>query len=165
MRRYFNGELQKIYYEGSAINSAFNKIDIYEKKEAELQEKKQRGDFVDDVHFKNALAEVEKAKETAQKAVNEIEKKKQKAANEPDAVVSQLITRIEKERKEREPVKRNRSVKKTQQQSLTNRRVDKLSAYNKNERKLISKIFGIIITATDEKTAEMIIRKIEDGLQ
>lgn len=165
MRRYFNGELQKIYYEGSAINSAFNKIDIYEKKEAELQEKKQRGDFVDDVHFKNALAEVEKAKETAKKAANEIEKKKQKAANEPDAVVSQLITRIEKERKQREPVKKNKSVKKPQQQSLTNRRVDKLSAYNKNERKLISKIFGIIITATDEKTAEMIIRKIEDGLQ
>ena len=44
-------------------------------------------------------------------------------------------------------------------------RVDKLSAYNRNERKLISKIFGIIVTATDEKTAEMIIKKIESGLQ
>ena len=36
--------------------------------------------------------------------------------------------------------KKNKSVKKPQQQSLTNRRVDKLSAYNKNERKLISKL-------------------------
>lgn len=45
------------------------------------------------------------------------------------------------------------------------RRTDKLSAYSKNERKLISKIFGIIITAMDEKTAETIIKKIEDELQ
>ena len=40
MRQYFNGELFKIYYEGSAINSAFSKIDSYKKKEAELREKK-----------------------------------------------------------------------------------------------------------------------------
>lgn len=165
MRKYFNGELQKIYYEGSAINSAFSKIDAYEKKEAELLEKKKHGDFVDESHFESALAEVEKAKETAQKAVNEIERKKQKAANEPETVVSQVITRIENERNQREPAKIQKPTPKAQQQSLTSRRVDKLSAYSKNERKLISKIFGIIVTATDEKTAEMIIRKIEDGLQ
>ena len=43
-------------------------------------------------------------------------------------------------------------------------RVDRLSKYNKNERKLISKIFDLIIMATDSKTADMIIAKIEDGL-
>lgn len=165
MRKYFNVELYKIYYEGSAINSAYSKIDVYEKKEAELQEKKKRGDFVDESHFKSALVEVEKAKETALKAANEIERKKQKAASEPEAVVSQVITRIEKERNQRESAKIQNSIQKTQQPSLSNRRVDKLSAYNKSERKLISKIFGIIVAATDEKTAETIIRKIEDGLQ
>ena len=44
-------------------------------------------------------------------------------------------------------------------------RADRLSQYNKNERKLISKIYSIITTATDRDTAEMIIRKIEEGLQ
>lgn len=165
MRQYFNGELSKIYYEGSAINSAFSKIDSYEKKEAELQEKKARGGFVDENHFQSALAEVEKAKETAQKAVSEIEKKKTKIENEADSVVGQVITHIEKERKEREIVKVEKSIRKKEQPDLTSRRVDKLSAYNKRERKIISKIFGIIVETTDEKTAEKIIRKIEDELQ
>lgn len=167
LRRYFNGELHKIYYEGSAINSAFSKIDSYEKKEAELEEKKRRGDFVNDSHFENALANVKKAKETAEKAAAEIEKKKWKAANNPDAVVSQVITRIENDRHKvsLEKVKSESKKQAKKQQATISPRVDKLSAYNKNERKLISKIFGIIVTATDEETAEMIIKKIEDGLQ
>lgn len=165
MRQYFNGELSKIYYEGSAINSAFSKIDSYKKKEAELQEKRARGAFVDENHFQSALAEVEKAKETAKKAANEIEKKKTKTENEPDSVVGQVITRIEKERKQREAVKVEKPIKESKKSVLTSRRVDKLSAYNKSERKLISKIFGIIVAATDEKTAEKIIQKIEDELQ
>lgn len=165
MRQYFNGELSKIYYESSAINSAFSKIDSYKKKEAELQEKKVRGDFVDKNHFHSELAEVEKAKETAKKAAKEIEKKKAKTENEPYSVVGQVITRIEKERKQRETIKVGKPVNEPKQSVLPSWRVEKLSAYNKSERKLISKIFGIILAATDEKTAEMIIRKIEDELQ
>lgn len=164
LRRYFNSELYKIYYEGSAINSAYSKIDSYEKKEAELKEKEKRGDFVNESHLENARADVERARESARKAAEDIEKRRQKAANDPDTVVSQVIARLEDERKQREssqpyipPEKKKKSPKA--------RRVDKLSAYSKNERKLISKIFGIILTATDDKTAEMIIKKIEDGLQ
>jgi len=77
MRQYFNGELSKIYHEGSAINSAFNKIDSYKKKKAELQKKRERGDFVDQNHFQEAVADVEKAKVTAEKAVKDIEKRNQ----------------------------------------------------------------------------------------
>ena len=79
-------------------------------------------------------------------------------------MIGQVITRIEKERKQRETVKVEKPVKKPKQPVLTSRRVDKLSTYNKSERKLISKIFGIIVAVTDEKTAEKIIRKIEDEL-
>lgn len=84
MRQYFNGELSKIYHEGSAINSAFNKIDSYKKKKAELQKKRERGDFVDQNHFQEAVADVEKAKVTAEKAVKDIEKKKSRTENESD---------------------------------------------------------------------------------
>jgi len=168
LRRYFNGDLYKIYYEGSAINSAYSKIDSYEKKEAELQEKKRKGDFVNDSHYESALADVERARESAQKAADDIEKKKQKAAHDSEsdsaAVVSQVISRLEKERKQRESAAPPKPPEKKRKSPET-KRVDKLSAYTKNEKKLISKIFGIILTATDDKTAEMIIRKIEDGLQ
>ena len=168
LRRYFNGELYKIYYEGSAINSAYSKIDSYEKKEAELQEKKRKGDFVNDSHYESALADVERARESAQKAADDIEKKKQKAASDSESdsavVVSQVISRLENERKQRESTNTSKSSEK-KRKSPESRRVDKLSAYSRNEKKLISKIFGIILAATDNKTAEMIISKIEDGLQ
>mgnify|MGYP002510743880 CR=1 FL=1 len=163
MRRYFNSELSKIYYEGSAINSAYSKIDSYEKKQVELQEKRAHGDFIDTSHLENALEEVKKAEEAAQKAADELEKKKQKAENNPDSVVSQVIKRIEKERQH--PVEKRKQIQNVQQHSLEQRRVDRLSAYNKRDRKLISKIFGIIVKSTDEKTAEMIIKKIEGELQ
>ena len=163
MRRYFNNELSKIYYEGSAINSAYSKIDNYEKKQAELQEKRAHRDFIDTSHLENALEEVKKAEEAAQKATDELEKKKQKAENNPDSVVSQVIKRIEEKRQQ--PVEKQKQIQNVQQHSLEQRRVDRLSAYNKRERKLISKIFGIIVKSTDEKTAEMIIQKIEDELQ
>lgn len=168
MRQYFNGGLYRIYHEASVINSAYSKIDSYEKKEAELQEKKRKGDFVNDSHYESALADVDRARESAQKAADEIEKKKQKAASDSGSdsavVVSQVISRLENERKQREPTNTSKSSEK-KRKFPESRRVDKLSAYNKNEKKLISKIFGIILTATDNKTAEMIIKKIEDGLK
>lgn len=154
------------YHEGSAINSAFNKIDSYKKKKAELQKKRERGDFVDQNHFQEAVADVEKAKVTAEKAVKDIEKKKSRTENEPDSVVGQVIAHIEKERKKQETAKVEKTIKKSKQPTLAKRRVDiTLPTYNRSERKLISKIFGIIVSATDEKTAEKIIRKIEDELQ
>ena len=41
-------------------------------------------------------------------------------------------------------------------------RTDKLSRCNNKERKLIGKIYNIIINSTDEKTAEKIINNIEE---
>ncbi|MEG1178266.1 MAG: ATP-binding protein [Hydrogenoanaerobacterium sp.] len=166
LHRYFDDDLHKIYYEGSAINSAFKKIDDYERKEAELQVKKQSSHFVNEDHLETAIADVAKAKKEAEKAKSEIEKKKQKADADANTVMTLVIKRIENEREQRPAT----MIPKTPRKSVakeTNppRRADKLSAYNKSERKLISKIFGIIVTALDEKTAETIIEKIEDGLQ
>lgn len=166
LRRYFNDELCRIYYDGSTINSAFKKIDDYEKKEADLQVKKRNGDFVNNDHLKAALANVKKAKLDAEKAKVEIERKKRKADADSNTVVSQVIKRIESEREQRPASPTLKPEPKlTKQSTNPQRRVNKLSAYNKGERKLISKIFGIIVTATDEKTAETIISKIEDELQ
>ena len=165
IRRYFNGELQNIYYEGSAINSAYSKIDSYQKKEIEISEKQLRGDYVDKQHLASARTELAKAKETADKAVADIKKKKHKAADNKNTVVSKLILRIEKEREEQAAeIPAKEKPESSQIQHQTGYRADKLSAYNKHERKLISKIYGIILSATDKKTAEMIIKKIEDNL-
>lgn len=164
IRKYFNEELGKIYKEGSAINSLFGKIDAYEKKKAEFDEKRRNRKFISKNHYNQYNSELEKAKINADKSRIEIEKKKQKADAAPNNVVSQVIARIEKDRELKEDKPNNRHDIKDNQPPST-LRVDKLSSYSKSERKLISKIFEIIASSVDEETAETIIRKIENGLQ
>ncbi|MEG0692132.1 MAG: ATP-binding protein [Oscillospiraceae bacterium] len=168
LRFYFNDELYRTYYEGSAINSAFRRIDEYEKKQIDVENKKNSGDYVDEAHFQSVLDDLEKSRVAANKAQQDIEKKKQKASSDSNEVVSKVIERLEGDRKEQQSIPERKNEVKTKvpaKGSTIIRRTDKLSAYSKNERKLISKIFAVIVSATDENTAETIIKKIEDELQ
>lgn len=167
LRIYFNEELRKIYYNGSTINAAFKKIDVAEKKEAEFKQKELAGAFVDENHHDRELKIVLEAKKDAETAQEKIEKVKEKA----NGLMQKVIKRIENERPlpavdieppiavdqpdGDEPEDPNRQI----------HRVDKLTRYSKAERKLISKIFSIITKATDSKTAEMIIGKVEEELR
>lgn len=158
LRRYFNEELHKIYYSGSTVNSAYRKIDAFKVKEAEFIEKDKKGSFVNEEHRKAEYEKVQIAKKEAEDAKKTIAREKERA----DGIFAKVIERIEKEHSQK-------SVSEMSSASLPKptrpvRRTDKLSAYSRNERKLISKIFDIIIKVTDSKTAEMIISKIEDGL-
>ncbi|AET67998.1 molecular chaperone of HSP90 family [Desulfosporosinus orientis DSM 765] len=158
LRRFFNEELQKTYYNGSTVNSAYKKIDAYKAKEAEFAEKEIKGSFVSEEHRAIEFEIVQVAKKQAADAQSKIVKTKQKA----HGIFAKVIERIEKEHPQ-DPVS---TVPSTTPPTPARqvRRTDKLSAYNKKERKLISKIFDIIVSTTDSKTAEMIISKIEDGL-
>lgn len=159
LRKYFNEELHKIYYAGSAMNSAYRKINNYEKRKAEFKEKEKTGIFVDDEHRERERDAVIESKKKAEKAQLQIEKMKSKS----DELIKKVIRRIEVER----PVA-TRKITKIAEADLseeTRHRTDKLSQYGKKERKLISKIFRIILESTDSETAENIISKIEEGLQ
>lgn len=167
IQRYFNEELSKIYYDGSAINSAYNKIDMFEKKEKEFKEKDENGVFVDEKHREEELEEINKAKLKAMEAKKEIEKKKEKAEEKGNDVVARLIDRIEDERSKNTVPKEKRTGSEQENPSIRKKnswRTDKLAAYSKKDRKLISKIFGIIMASTDKETAESIINSIEEGL-
>jgi molecular chaperone HtpG len=168
LQKYFNEELLKIYRNGSAINSAYKKIDTYEKKDAEFREKDTAGDFVDEGHRERELKDVRASEKIADNARKEIRKVKDNAAG----LLEKVIQRIEIER----PKPANKVAvppvispkddnEEPEQARMSRRRTDRLSQFNKAERKLISKIFSIITTAIDCKTAEMIISKIEEGLQ
>ncbi len=166
LRKYFNEELYKIYYNGSAINTACKKIDTYTKKEAEFKEKDTSGVFVDDEHRDRELEVVLESRKEAENAQEKIDKMKDKA----DGLMQKVIHRIEVVRPQPVftvevppimPPKNDEEPK----EPRAHRRSDRLSQYNKAERKLISKIFSIITTATDSETAEVIIKRIEDGLR
>jgi molecular chaperone HtpG len=157
LRRFFNEELHKVYYNGSAVNSAFKKISTYETKAADFTDKEQKGMFVSEEHRDSELEKVNEARKEAETAQIRIEKAKEKA----EGIMAQVIERIEKE----QPIKKPVAVPVVSKEPRKPvRRTDKLSTYNRSERKLISKIFDIIIASTDNKTSEMIISKIEDGL-
>jgi len=155
LRKYFNDELHKIYYDGSAINSAYKKIDMYGKKEVEFNKKETAGGFVDKGHRERELKIVLESKKEAETAQVRIEKMKDRA----DDLMQKVIHRIEVERP-KSPVNMppHKEVK-------LPRRTDRLTKYSRSERKLISKIFSIILTSTDSEVAERIISSIEEGLQ
>ncbi len=161
LRKYFNEELHKIYYDGSAFNSAYKKIDTYQKKEAEFKEKDATSGFVDKDHRKRDLKIVAESKKEAETAQVRIEKMKEKADNP----MHKVITRIEHDRPK--PVIRVVLPVSTDEpkEIKSTHRTDRLSQYSRPERKLISKIFSIILTETDSETAERIISKVEEGLQ
>lgn len=167
LKCYFNDELKGIYYSGSAINSAFDKIDTFVKKEAEFKKKEANGVFVDTSHREAELAEIEKAKAKAIDAKIEIERKKQKSNTQDNAIMGKLIERIEKERAQNLPIITisNSSQPNIIKENKIPWRTDKLSNYSKKERKLISKIFGIIVSIVKKEDAETIIQRIEDELQ
>jgi len=155
LKKYFNDELQKIYYAGSAINSAYNKIDSYEKKDAEFKVKETNRSFLDDAHRKRELNVVQESKKIAEAAKGTIEKTKGKAEN----LTKKVISKIEDER--------NKSVtlnESTIKKVKPSNRKNNLSKYSQNERKIISKIFRIISVTADAKTAKEIINKIEEIL-
>ena len=158
LKRFFDEELHNIYYDGSTVNSANKKIDTYKAKEAEFVEKDKKGGFVSEEHRATEYKAVQDAKKQADDAQGKIDKIKEKA----DGIFAKVIERIEKNRPQK-PVSTAVYID-SEKPSRTIRRTDKLSTYSKNERKLISKIFDIIVSATDSKTAEIIISKIEDGL-
>lgn len=162
LKKYFNDELNKIYREGSELNSAIRKIDIYEKKEAEFKEKETSGAFINNEHRQKELQVVLTAQKEAESAHAKIERMKSKAND----LMKKVIKRIEVERPRLElaaevPPSDTDSPKDIRAPYRT----EKFSKYSRSERKLISKIFELIMMATDNETAEKIINKIEEGLQ
>ncbi len=169
LRVYFS-EAHKIYHEGSEVNSAYKKIDEAERKAEDYEKKIDSGYFLDETHAQKAKEDVEKARQEAEKAKRLIEKKKNATDSESSAIVKQIINQTEKNRNieaGKESVKKPKEVADSEQHrgEIKTRRTDKLSSYSKSERKLISRIFGVIMKTVDEKTANMIIEKIEEELK
>ena len=163
LKKYFNDELKRIYYDGSAINSSYKKIESYEKKEADFCVKETAGFFVNKEHHERELNAVLVAKKVAETEQIKIERIKDKA----DPVMQQVINRIEVTRPKPAVTMTTPppDMGSPDDDTKPTRRTDRLSQYSKSERKLISKIFSIIFTATDNDNAEYIVSKIEEGPQ
>jgi len=167
LQKYFR-ELYRVYYNASKANSSFKKIDDYKEEVEQHQAKLENNDYVDAVDVSKAEEKVQTAETKARKAQEDINKLKQNSEKtEAGAVITRVIERIEKKRKEQEKPVSNTEITPVSEvvsapTPKSSNRTDKLSRCNRQERKLIGRIFNIIKNCTDEATAEMIIRKIED---
>lgn len=167
-KRYFRDALTKVYYDCSAANSSFKKMDDFQKKVEEHNRKTENNDYIDAEHITQAENKLKDAEAEAQKAKEKIDKlKTNSSSTESGSVLTRVIERIEKEReKENKPQAPPQiSVPPSstpQPASKAPKRTDKLSRCSKQERKLIGRIFSIIMKSTDEKTAESIIKNIEE---
>lgn len=170
IRCYFREALTKVYYECSNANSSFKKIDDFQKKVTEYQEKNENNDYVDEEHITQATEALKIAEEKAKEAQAKIDKLKNSSQNtDAGSILTRVLGRIEKERERDEKKEPEFKIHNTTPKAETNtqsaksmHRTDKLSRCSKQERKLISKIFSIIIKNTDEVIAENIIQKIEE---
>ena len=161
LRKFFSDELHKIYNDGSTINSAQRKISTYENKVAEFAEKDNKNAFVSDAHRETELQKIEDAQKKAEQARKNIEKVKEKTDKNPESLTSKAINIIVSNNQL--PVSQ-KPLPSLPESTKVRPRVCNLPQFSRSERKLISEIFDLILSATDSKTAELIITKIEDGL-
>ena len=169
LRRYFREALTKVYYDASTANNSYKKIDDYNKRAVEHQQKTNNHEYVDEAHMSNAEQGLKQAAKDAKKAQDTIEKMKQSSPTEAGLLINRVIERIEKVRAKETDIGVKGKTKTiiieppvSKPKSKMPLRTDKLSRCNKQERKLISKIFSIILNSTDEDTAEKIIKNIEE---
>ena len=165
LKDYFDEVLHKVYRDGSAINSAYKKIDDAKEKSDNFEKKKKDGYFVDKEHERKAEEDLKKAKQEADKARQFLEKKQSSG----ESIIGKIINRKEKEREKEQNDFLSPVHDQLQDDQDTNKkqkhRTDELSAYSKNERKLIGRIYSIIMKSIDEQTATIIIDKIQEELK
>jgi molecular chaperone HtpG len=179
LKDYFNNTLYYIYYEGSDINSSIKKINSYHDKASEFENKKAQGSFLTTEEQEREAHELKMKKQEAQKAKNNLEKKREGGRS---ILTSQIIERrtaefgtigIEKTPEKSPQDKRENSEENTDALPYKSKKkflVDTMfPCSSKNERKLLSetleKIFAIIQQTVDQKTSKNLINKIKDELK
>lgn len=176
--QYFGETLHRLYHAGNDVSSAIDKIEKYKNQEKEYKKKEKNGDFIDTRQRQEAEEKVKKAKRTADEAKKKIIATTDKYHGDEESPINKVVTRIVEQRKADRYLADNDEGKKggqddtpdkpnDQTNGSTNKKmkkhwVDRLSAVNSKERKLISRVCGVIRECVDEKTMEIIQQKLEE---
>ena len=148
-------------YTASEINSSIKKIEDLKAFEEEYKQKQSNG-FTDKKEHQEFKERFERKKEEAIKAQKKIEKIEQDFNNHETSPVKKILDRVV------QPESKNGideiSIE-NEEDCKPKFRTDRLSCLNKEQRKLVGKIFSIIRDALDPNVAENVINKIEDELK
>ena len=187
LRKYILDNLNGLPDDGSTINSGYNKLEKYAKKQKELNDKKKKGysSATEETKLKKDLAD---AKEKAEKAIKDINRIVNKSKQTDTSALSKIVKTVMDERKidlekfkeklkkdtpiiEEPIVKDNKEKPKVEHKPLDKTKkkpkllVDELSNLNKSERKLVSKIYDVIHKNMIFDEADSLIQKIQEELK
>jgi len=171
---FFNNELKSIYYAGSKVNSAYDKIDKAEQIESEISEIVALGKSITE----EQQIKYERAKKEAENAANELAKIREKNAAQlggdgfstVDVVVGEIIKTNEEKRAKRPP-QLAKTIKTTSVTSIVvtppiSATVKASESPIKKTDKLvpISKVREIISALLDSSTADAVVALIEEEM-
>lgn len=155
LRHLFHNELHQLYYDASKIRNANRRIQEVKI----IQEESGRKEFVNNKEKEEFKKQFEHKKQEAAKAKKELEKISSKFSD-TDTAVKKIFDKVVDTQKI--------NPEKIELKNLNGKtiyRVDKLSKLTKEQRKFLSRIYEIITANCDKKTAESLIKKIEEELR
>jgi molecular chaperone HtpG len=155
LKSFFHTTIHKLCYSASDINSAIKTIDGFHSFKKEFEQKEKEG-FIDKNEKKTYIETFEKKKGEALRANSKLEtiKSKNTATTTP---INKILERASSNTSfEIETVTLPASNSKPVY------RTDKLSKLNKEQKKFLANIFGIVRNVLPKETAELLIQKIEE---
>ena len=166
-KQYFSDSLHRLYHTGNDVSSAFDKIDSYQRQVEEFQQKELNSDFVDDKQRKEAVTKVEKSRKGAEDSIKKIANVTERYKDNPESPIYKVVSHISENRDAKQFIhvddrKEDQTSEKDISKKKTKRWVDRLSSVPKNERKLISRVIGVVRKFVDETTFDKILDKVEE---
>lgn len=157
LKSFFHTTIHSLCYRASEVNTVVKTINGYNEAMGQFQKKKEEG-FVDRDEHEVLLKNLEKKKEEAEKAKGKLESIKAKSMETGAHIPIKKII-------EKATIKHDLTVKDRLEPDLGAKplfRTDKLSKLNKEQRKFLGGVFGIIRNVLPVETAELVISKIEE---
>ena len=157
LKEYFN-TLYNLYHLANDQKNALKKQNEYVQKKQEYEEKQKTGTFINSEDQKKSLKQLEELKQKADKAKKDSDRISKKA--EDNGTLKSVVTFIKKDYGN--DIEEILDIKETLQSNKKVYRSNKLNKLNREERKLISKIYEILEKVLDPETRECVINKIEE---
>lgn len=165
---YVRRNLDKLYRDGSDLNSNFNKIAKRDELEEKYEQKKLKG-FSSPKEEETLRAELEAARKSAEEAVKKIDKIIERANKSPGSPLKKMVDLVQKERgygqtqsiRQPEPDPQSEPKKKSKPKLM----VDELSHLKKSERKLVSLIYEVIRENMSPELSEALIHNIHTEIK
>lgn len=151
-------ELYNLYHLANDQKNAIKKQQEYVQRKQEYEEKQKTGDFINPEDQKKSLKQLEELKYKAEKAKKDSDRISKKA--EGDERLKRTVTLI-KEKYGNDIT----DISKIKEKNIENKKIfraNKLNKLNREERKLIGKIYEILEKVLDPETKACVINKIEE---